>query len=350
MAEDLFPERKSLLKIWRITALWAFSESAFGGILHALSIPFRGIFISGAAVIFISLLAFYSVRKNDIIKATITVLVIKALISPHTPVTAYLAVLLQGVTGQILFYHKKFFKTSALLLGIIAGLFSAFQKLIVLTIIYGTTIWESVDIFLDFIISQFGAEKSGAIRYSYILAGFYIFIHAAGGIFFGLIAGRIPQKIQDTKVHFTYEMISDDSRLFNKDKKRSRKWWNRPSYIIILTLSAILVVLSYFTDLQNNFAADIIIMIIRSIFIMFMWYSFLSPLVLKFINKIFAEKRKLYSEEVTKIIGLFPEFRKIISAVWSESSAYKGLNRIKIFLVNSFIILINYEENISSDR
>ncbi|MEJ2105043.1 MAG: hypothetical protein P8X47_10770 [Ignavibacteriaceae bacterium] len=34
------------LSILRITAIWAFSESAFGGILHALSIPLRGIFES----------------------------------------------------------------------------------------------------------------------------------------------------------------------------------------------------------------------------------------------------------------------------------------------------------------
>ena len=98
-------ERLSFL---RITALWAFSESAFGGILHALAIPFRGLFISSAAVLFISLIALFSKSSKEILKATLIVILIKALVSPHSPLAAYFAVSLQGVLGYLLFSSKNF--------------------------------------------------------------------------------------------------------------------------------------------------------------------------------------------------------------------------------------------------
>ncbi len=45
--------------ITKLILLWAFSESALGGMLHALRIPLTGLFVGGSAVIFISLIAHY---------------------------------------------------------------------------------------------------------------------------------------------------------------------------------------------------------------------------------------------------------------------------------------------------
>ena len=95
------------LSILKITALWAFSESAFGGILHALTIPFRGLFIASAAVLFISLIALFSKSSKEILKATLIVILIKAVVSPHSPLTAYIAVSLQGMLGFSIFLNKK---------------------------------------------------------------------------------------------------------------------------------------------------------------------------------------------------------------------------------------------------
>ncbi|MGB5288359.1 MAG: hypothetical protein WBN42_07680, partial [Ignavibacteriaceae bacterium] len=77
-----FYSDENRISILKITALWAFSESAFGGILHALTIPLRGLFISSAAVLFISLIALFAKSNKDILKATIIVILIKAVVSP----------------------------------------------------------------------------------------------------------------------------------------------------------------------------------------------------------------------------------------------------------------------------
>jgi hypothetical protein len=326
--------------------LWAFSEAAFGGVLHALNVPLRGIFISGAAVILISLLAFYSVKKDDIIKATITVILIKGLVSPHSPVTAYLAVFLQGALGQILFYYKRFFKTSALLLGVSAGLLSAFQKLIVLTVLFGMTLWESIDLFFIYIISQFTDNTSTSINYSYILAGLYIIIHLSGGIFFGLLAGSIPYRIDSANISLKDE-ISQYKEFIIKKKKRI--WYKRPTGIILIFFSTIMMAVSYLSPLiGEETALNILIMLLRSIVIMFIWFAVLSPLVIKILNKIMSKKQK--NSDVIKIMNLFPYFRKILSYVWQLTSTDKGITRIKNFIFYSFILLLSYEEDISAVR
>ena len=93
------------------------SEAALGGILHAFRIPFTGLFIGSSAVIFISLIGFYSDNRKEIMKAMFIVLLVKAAISPHTPPLAYIAVSMQGLLGSVLFYTKRFYKFSAISLG-----------------------------------------------------------------------------------------------------------------------------------------------------------------------------------------------------------------------------------------
>jgi hypothetical protein len=98
------------ISVLKITALWAFSESAFGGILHALSIPFRGIFINSAAVLYYYSYCIVFKNKKEILKSTLIVLLIKALVSPYTPLTAYFAVTIQGLLGIFYFSPKNFLR------------------------------------------------------------------------------------------------------------------------------------------------------------------------------------------------------------------------------------------------
>ena len=138
----------------RVTALWALSEAALGGALHAFKIPFTGLFIGGSAVLFITLIFFLSEKRGAIIKATILVMIVKALVSPHSPINAYIAVAFQGICGEVLFSLIKRREMAALLLGILSLLQSAFQKIFVVTLVFGRSIWEAIDLFGDFVIHQ----------------------------------------------------------------------------------------------------------------------------------------------------------------------------------------------------
>src|SRR5882762_4225935 len=100
---NLSAEQKAIA-IQRLTALWAFSESGLGGIMHALQIPFTGLVVGGMSVIMISFIAEISGHQyKEILKSALIVLIIKAMVSPYTPFPAYIAVSFQALSGYILF-------------------------------------------------------------------------------------------------------------------------------------------------------------------------------------------------------------------------------------------------------
>ena len=122
---------------YRLIALWVLCEAVLGGMMHAVKIPFTGIVVSSAAVICISLIAYYVPVKGAILKATIIVAIFKLMLSPHTPPTAYVAVFFQGLMGQILFFNLRFFRLSCILLAVLALVESPIQRIIVVTVLYG---------------------------------------------------------------------------------------------------------------------------------------------------------------------------------------------------------------------
>ncbi len=339
--------RAPAVTVWRLTAMWGFSEAAFGGILHAFKIPFTGLFVGGAAVIFISLIAYYSPNKTQIIKSTFVVLLIKGMVSPHTPITAHLAVLMQGLIGQALFYSRRYYKTSAFMLGIITLLLSGMQKIIIVTLVFGNTIWESIDLFGEFVAAQFTflEGSSGGLKFSNILIGTYIGLHLAAGILIGFAGGRMPNKIMHFMDHQADEienqnLILNNTKLFSQRKKK-KPWWKKPSGILLIILISFSLIYSYLNpEISKSKTIEILIMIVRSLSIIFIWYVWISPVVIKLFRKYLSRKKTAYSDELETIINLFPRFRTIVLMNWNRSLKYKGIKRLTNFINSSFIGLL----------
>ncbi len=340
----------NLSAVNRVTALWAFSESALGGMLHAFRIPFSGIFLYGAAVIFISLIAHFSERRWEIFRSTLIVVLVKVIISPSTPLNAHLAVLVQGFAGQLLFFNKQFPRASSLLLGIIAASYSAVQKFVVLTIVFGFTLWESFDQFGNSVMKIF-FPNSANIKISLWVIGIYSSIHLLGGIVAGIIAGTLPvwmdkffAENRQSIINFHALKFDDgswcESKIKGKSKNR-RRWWKRPGAIFILLFSIIFALLTYlFPYFGENKFTDVIIMIVRSVLIVFVWFTFVAPYLLKLFRKYVDKKKNVYTDEINRVILLFPHFRYLVKESWKSSASLKGLKRIKHFLVFTFTLLI----------
>lgn len=337
-----FPSFRQI-PVARITALWAFSEATFGGILHALSIPLRGAFINAASVLFISLIGLLSERSKEILKSTLIVILIKAIVSPHSPLTAYVAVSIQGFLGFILFYNKKFFKVSALILGILTLLFSGLQKIIVLTILFGNTLWKSINIFTQNVIKEFselGVEDG--MNYSLVLIIIYVSIHLIIGVFTGLYAGKLPDKINYFAKSLPEIGLSFyDDQLPKKEKKRKHKiWLLRPTGILLLLFSLGSLLISFISPELNETKYEILIMILRAISLTILWYAVFAPLVRKIFQKFLEKNKSKHSTEINEMIELFPQFRKIVAYCWKESQSVKGIRRIQFFLSRSFYYLL----------
>ncbi len=337
--------------VWKITALWAFSEAALGGILHAFKIPMRGIFIGGSAAILISLIAYFSDQKGTVLKSTLLVILIKGIVSPHTPLTAYFAVFLQGFLGEVLFFRKRFFKISALLLGTFTLLFSSMQKIFILTLVFGNTLWESIDQFASFVINKFIVQENVVdFKFSYLLVGLYLGLHILVGILVGLFAGKLPfwigDVIQDDKLE-TSAFTNSKIELTKKKKGNRKRWWQRLSGIIFISFVLIMVVLSYiYPELGASKAAEVLIMILRALLIMIIWYSLVGPFALKYLRKFLKKKENLYASEISKIVDSFPHLRSLVSYSWKISSSEKGYRKIKSFLIYlvSFLLVTDFNE------
>ena len=172
--------------VQRLTALWAFTESGLGGIMHALQIPFTGLLVGGMAVIMISLIADISGNNyKQVLKSALIVLIVKAMVSPYTPFPAYIAVAFQAALGYGLFSLLKVNFLSIVLLSTIAMLESAIQKSLILTLFFGESLWKAMDSMMAFLANQFGSNMSHG---SYWIVGIYLLIYLAGGFFIAWLA------------------------------------------------------------------------------------------------------------------------------------------------------------------
>lgn len=318
----------------RITTLWALTEAALGGILHAFRIPFTGLIIGGAAIVYIGLLASLSTNKNSILKATTIVILIKFSVSPHTPLTAYLAVSLQGVLGYFLYTTIKTKLIPSLLLGVTALLLSASQRIIVVTIIFGKTFWESIDEFAQRIIAGLFSSHSQSPDFSasVVIIIIYMIMHLGGGLLFGLLGYKLPIWIENFNTDFDRSKLID-SKIRNL-RKKDKKWYNKRIVKTILVFFIAAFILTYIFPVEgDNLFIDVIYMAIRAIVIISIWTLVLAPLVTKVLSKLLRKKEEVYKDTLRDVITLLPLFRHIVSYSWKETKKYKHPRRIKEFIM-----------------
>lgn len=337
----------SSVTVKRITAIWALSETTLGGFLHALHIPLTGIIVGGAAVIFITLIAYFSEQKYSIIKATIIVLILKGVVSPYTPLAAYFSVLIQGILGQILFINKKHISLSAFTLSVSTLLLFGFQKVIILTVVFGNTLWQSLDTFANLIVDQFhlNGNNSQIIHFSFIIISGYVLLHLAAGIFIGILAGRIPKWITASvnRDHYYIEDIKPGNSsvsvfVTKKNNKRSGK---KKRAVIYLVVAAAAMILSYFVPgTGTSLFADIAIMTFRAILITLFWYFYLAPLLIRYSKRFLSKRQNYYADEIQEIMLLFPHLKNIILNCWNRSSGHKGFHKYRLFLSYSLITML----------
>lgn len=336
---------KSRIDTRRITALWGFSETALGGILHVLKIPFTGLFIGSAAVLFICLIAQYGKSKTEILKATMIVIIVKAVVTPYVPFNSYLAVTLQGVLGFLFFSLIPIKKIAAIFLGTFALFFAALQKFIMMTILFGNTIWESIDTLVKIILNQIpflGGKLS--LSASLILISLYTAIHILAGIYVGIRATLFDKWLlkKSKELEILKLTREEQNGLFERPKfKKRRRWWQRKSGIIILTVSVSTMIISYlFPHLAKSSTYDILFMLIRSFVITFVWFIFISPFIVKFFKMFIDKKTFEHASEVNIITELFPSFKNVVNYCWKLSSALNGYVRYRKFLSDTLALLL----------
>lgn len=328
------------LIIERLTALWALSECGLGGFMHALNSPFTGIIVGGISILLISLIATHAVNiRKSLMKALVIVLLVKLSVSPHSPITAYVAVSFQALLGIGLFSLLSVNRFTIVLLGMLTFLESSLQKLLVLTIIYGQSLWEALDIYTQWISSKI-SFISLKISASHLIMA-YVSFYLIAGIVFGLFIIRTMRLMQSVEISKLNKIKLKDKNVISRRSYRSK---TKLFFFWSLTLIIILIPLLVFRKNTGGWETGIYL-ISRSFLIIGIWYIIIGPFLMKGLNKLLSNRKSKYTLEIEKTLKLLPYLDRIIGYAWQDCHSYKGLNRIQHFIAKSIVFSVYFNSS-----
>ena len=322
----------------KLTALWALNESGLGGFLHVFNTPFTGLIVGGISILLISLIAFYAENKwQAILKALLIVLIIKMAVSPYSPFGAYVAVSFQALFGALLLSNFSWKGATLMVLGMVTFLESAIQKIFILTIVYGTELWEAINIYGAWVQNKlnFISETSTTS----VLVTIYLLVYGICGILAGLfIKSMINIIANKTESDFYIEPDNLDSDATpSKVSFKAKVIW-----VWLITVAVIVLAFAFFGGDLFGWKKGVYIML-RSFLILMLWYLVIGPFLLKLVQKYLRKKESQYQEDITNAMDLFPYFRQIISFTWKETKHLKGYTRFKHFMANSISNCIHFK-------
>lgn len=318
-------ERTALI---RLTALWALNEAGLGGLMHLFRSPFTGIFVGGGAVLLIALIGYLAEKPAVAIpRALLLVLIIKATVSPHSPLPAYVAVTFQGLLGALLFSVLPSFRLAALLLGALALLEASLQKLLTMTILFGMPLWKSIDAFVDDVLRRFGVlGEATSAQASLWLVGLYVGVYLISGVFIGWLAGRLPLEVKAAAARLPVPEVGTASEVSITPVRKT--WWRRPALRwITLTLAVLLAIYWLAPSARQTLAP--LWLFVRVFGLIALWYFGLAPLFMRLLQRFLRKKASEYHEEVAAALDLLPVFRQLARAAWTETRSLRGWRRVK---------------------
>ena len=318
----------------RLTALWAFTESGLGGIMHALQIPFTGLLVGGMAVIMICLIAEFSEHTyKQILKSVIIVLIVKAMAAPFTPITAYIAVSFQALLGFALFSMLRINYISIVLLSTIAMVESAIQKLLVLTLFFGESLWKAMDNMVAFACKQLGYIVSNG---SFWIVAVYLVIYIAGGFFIAWLAYRTIKNFDTASPLFILKESSAVNRDYNTGSKAFKKTSYKKIWLLLLAMVILSVILFFFSDDTKQGWMEVLKTITWALSALLIWFVLIGPLLTKSIQKLLKKKESRYSDEVARTLSFLPVLKKLAALAWQQSKLQRGSKRW-LFFFTAFI-------------
>lgn len=317
-----------------LIALWALVESGLGGIMHALHLPFTGVIIGGFAVLCIALIAYTLPNPmHAIFKATLLVLVVKALVNPATSPTAYVAVMFQGVLGAILLQRKSWIPFAAIPFALISMLESAFQKIALLWIVFGNSLPEAFDAFVGKVLGIFMTAPDS--RFALWAVIIYCLIYVVWGILLGIWIIQLPKNLNKRKEWYQHIQPQPISTSFALQKSR------KPNRKYILLGLLLLGCLTYFIQTELAWQKGLFL-IIRVLGILALWIYVVVPAVQKLIIKWtpkWQEKQPIFL--VNQEINSLRSWLKPLQVELKKK--YKGFKLLKELVFGMMVIAL-YEK------
>lgn len=320
--------------IFRITALWAFSECALGGVMHALKLPFTGFLVGGFAVLCIGLLAQLSGKNAAVVlRSTLLVLLVKAVVSPQSPPTAYLAVGFQGLSGALILCYLRPFALAAFLFGFLALVESAVQKILVLWLFFGNSVFEAIDLFFKDVLKNFGLQES--VSWSSLFVWGYVVLYALWGLVLGHWIVRLPGQLARERMKYTDFQFSPAEPASDLPSKKSRRW------VFPLLVLAFIVATFLLTGGKSSGVQKAVFAVWRSAAVLAAWFFLFQPLVSHFFQKWAKRKAAQEQSSLAKVMETLPEMRENARQLYRHIALqHSGWKKFREFVVAMFVVAV----------
>ena len=327
--------------ITRLTALWALAESGLGGVLFALKLPFTGFLIGAVSVIILSFIARLSGNSaKALLGATILVLIVKAGASPHSPPAAYLAVAFQGLMAALFFPLLQSPLPAAILVGAITMAESAGQKLILLTLVFGTAFWEAVEQFAGGIAKIFGRQNfEGSAA---VIGSVYLLMYALWGVVVGIVAARLPALLERDKEAVLIAYRNTQTDAYSAGTLPARRRRNKP--VAFLTFGVVLAGMVLLLHASGKSWTALLLLFGRSVAVLFLLFFVLRPLAKYFLRRWLARNRSGKQAQVAEIVSLFPDLKTHIRYAWQTASTVPDSRPQLGYFMRTVLILTLYSD------
>jgi nucleoside-triphosphatase THEP1 len=314
----------------KLTYLWAFTEAALGGLLHLLHIPITGFVIGGFAVIINTLIAKYADNNYKIfLKIVGIVLAVKFLLSPHTPLGAYIAVAFQGLLAAFIFPIFKLNKVSIATFALLVMIESALQKPLMAFFIFGKTFWNtSITVLADFF--RIAPENINTI--ALLLFTTYLLLYCIWAMLLSYWANYISKNIE--KFSIAENSISVARFQVQKTQSNNLQKTSRKSVVLLLTWSILLLLL---------------LLLLAKLDIFYILRTFCLAVLLLFVAPVFIKKHYRFLLQknntiVGNIVEAIPKMTLKTQIAWQLTKTYKGIFKIKQFIIYTIWLNVFYEK------
>lgn len=304
--------------VLRLTALWAVVESGVGGVLHAFRLPLTGLVVGGTAVVLITLIAHFASRPREILRATLVVLIVKALVSPHAPLGAYVAVSFQGALGWLVYSLGRPGYATSVPYGVAALLESALQKLLTLVIVFGEPLRAAVDAYGAWAATRlfpgFAAELPSL---SGLLVWGYVGLYLVGGLAVGWFAARVAPRLRASveERHVSRELTAETVDPPEPAAAPRPPGRRRRRVILVWAVASLVLAVGVWYGLsageRAHPLADAAVYLTRTLGIVLLWYFAVGPWLARRLRGWLLGRRAAYAEELDEVLGLAPAVRRI---------------------------------------
>ena len=321
----------------RLTALWAFTESGIGGFLHAFHLPFSGLLVGGLSILWISLIARFSATPSkSILQAGIIVLVLKGVLAPQSPPGAYFALSIQMTLGALFFIGNRNFAIKAYVLSVLTILFSAFQKIIILTLLFGQPLWDSIN--------SFGAQTAAQLSPYFpgiSLSEFFITLFIGVYLLGGLIIGKYIHDLMNYE--FQVRWVPIDQEAILKPKKQNAR--RMPLTFLIATALLIVAVQGFWLNQWTTAFSSLF----RALLVLAFWFLLLLPLLRLAARRKSGQWKQLYQKQIDSVQSLIPTVALLLKQARKTAKSEKKKGFRALFILWLEYVLSYEKEHPSSN-